>query len=108
VPAADVYVLSHIIHDWDDESCRRILGSIAKAAKPGNRLVVVESVMPDGDEPHPMRTVDLIMLSLAGGRERTEREFRALLDSAGFTVDRIVRNSLAYSFIEATVTNPTP
>jgi hypothetical protein len=103
VPAADVYVLSYILHDWNDESCRRILGSIAKAAKPGARVVVVESIMPTGDEPHPMKVIDLTMLVLHTGRERTEDEFRALLDSGGFTLDRIVRNSSPYCFIEATL-----
>ena len=103
VPAADVYVLSSILHDWDDESCRRILGAIARAAKPGARLVVVETVMPTGDEPHPTKVIDLVMLTLSSGRERTEAAFRPLLESAGFTVDRIAASPAPYSFIEATL-----
>jgi hypothetical protein len=103
VPAADVYVLSYVLHDWDDESCRCILGNIAKAADRGARLVVVEAIMPTGDEPHPARVIDLTMLAMHPGRERTEDEFRVLLDSAGFTMDRIVPSATPYSFIEATL-----
>lgn len=103
VPAADVYIVSYILHDWDDESCRRILASVAKAAKPGARLVVVESVIPAGDEPHPATVIDLTMLVMLTGRERTEDEYRALLDSAGFTIDRIVSSPTPYCFIEATL-----
>ena len=88
MPAADVYILSTILHDWDDESCCRILGNIARAARPGARLVIVESVMPPGDEPHPAKAVDLSMFVMLTGRERTEDAFRTLLDSAGFTLDR--------------------
>lgn len=103
VPAADVYIVSYILHDWDDESCQRILASVAKAAKPGARLVVVESVIPAGDEPHPATVIDLTMLVMLTGRERTEDEYRALLDSAGFTIDRIVSSPTPYCFIEATL-----
>jgi hypothetical protein len=103
VPAADVYILSYILHDWDDESCRRILANIAKAAKPGARLVIVESVIPAGDEPHPAKVIDITMLAMLTGRERTEEEYRALLNSAGFTIDRIVPSPTPYCFIEATL-----
>jgi predicted transcriptional regulator/SAM-dependent methyltransferase len=104
VPAADVYILSTILHDWDDESCRRILGNIARAARPGARLVIAESVVPPGDEPHPAKSVDLSMLVMLTGRERTEAEFRALLDSAGFTLDRIVACPPSpFCWIESTV-----
>lgn len=102
-PAADVYILSYILHDWNDESCRRILATIAKSAKPGARLVIVESVIPPGDEPHPAKVIDITMLAMLTGRERTEAEYRALLDSAGFTLDRIVSSPTPYCFIEATL-----
>ena len=103
VPDADVYILSYILHDWDDKSCRHILDNIAKAAKPGARLVIVESVIPAGDEPHPAKVIDITMLAMLTGRERTEREYRALLDSAGFTLDRIVPSATPYCFIETTL-----
>jgi hypothetical protein len=103
VPAADVYLLSYILHDWDDESCRKILHSIADAAEPGARVVLVEAVIPPGDVPHPAKVIDLTMLAMLTGRERTAEEYRALLDSAGFTVDRIVPSPSPFSFIEATL-----
>ncbi|MFB9831363.1 methyltransferase [Actinoallomurus acaciae] len=104
VPTADVYTLSYILHDWDDESCRRILRSIADAAEPGARVVLIEAVIPPGDEPHPAKVIDLTMLAITTGRERTTEEFQALLDSAGFTLDRIVPSPTpVVSFIEATL-----
>jgi O-methyltransferase/methyltransferase family protein len=103
VPAADVYVLSYVLHDWNDESARRILRNIAEAAEPGARVVLIEAVIPPGDVPHPAKVVDLTMLAMTGGRERTAEEYRALLDSAGFTLDRIVPSPTPFSFIEATL-----
>lgn len=103
VPAADVYILSYVLHDWSDDECRRILGNIAKTAEPGARLVIIESVMPDDDVPHPTKVIDLTMLAMFSGRERTEDEYRALLTSAGFTLDRFVPSPAPFSFIEATL-----
>ncbi|CAM4245552.1 methyltransferase [Kibdelosporangium persicum] len=103
VPPADVYVLAYVLHDWDDEKCRRILGSIEAAAKPGARLVIVEGLVPAGDEPHLTKMIDLIMLAMGGGKERSADEFEQLLSSAGFTLDRIVPTPTPFSFIEATV-----
>lgn len=85
VPAADVYIVSYILHDWNDEDCRRILRNIASAANPGARLVIIEAILPPGDEPHPAKVIDLTMLAMNNGRERTAAEYTALLDSAGFT-----------------------
>jgi hypothetical protein len=103
VPAADIYVLSWILHDWDDTDARRILASIAAAANPGARLLVIESVMPAGNEPHPSKSVDLTMLTLLGGRERTEGEYRTLLEDAGFHLDRVVPTPTPFAVLEATL-----
>lgn len=103
VPRADVYVLSYILHDWDDDKCRRILGSIEAAAEPGARLVVVEGIVLAGDEPHLTKAIDLVMLAMMGGKERSADEFEQLLSSAGFTLDRIVATPSPFSFIEATL-----
>jgi hypothetical protein len=102
VPAADVYILSFILHDWNDEDCRRILRNIAGAANPGARLVIVEAIIPPGDEPHPAKVIDLTMLAMNNGRERTAAEYTALLDSSQFTLDRIVSSPTMFSFTEAT------
>jgi hypothetical protein len=89
VPAGDAYVLSAIIHDWDDERATAILHTIRAAARPGARLLITESVIPPGNEPEGAKWLDLLMLVLAGGRERTELEWQALLEGAGFEPVRI-------------------
>ncbi|MFJ4654685.1 methyltransferase [Nocardia sp. NPDC088792] len=103
VPAADIYVLSYILHDWDDQENRRILASIAAAAVPGARLLIIEGVVPDGDEPHLTKAIDLTMLGMLTGKERTEQEYRDLLHSSGFTLDRIVSTPSPFSILEATL-----
>ncbi|MET8966484.1 methyltransferase [Streptomyces sp. NPDC004074] len=103
VPPADVYVLSYVLHDWDDEFCRRILHNVAKTAAPGARVVLIEAVSPPDDIPHLAKVLDLQMLAMVGGRERTAEEYQSLLESSGFTLDRIVPSSTPFSFIEATL-----
>jgi hypothetical protein len=83
VPPGDVYVLSAIIHDWDDERAARILRNVRDAAPPEARVLIAESVIQPGNEPDGAKWLDLLMLVLAGGRERTEREWRALIEGAG-------------------------
>lgn len=103
VPKADIYLLGWILHDWNDQDARRILGSIAAAADPGARLLLVEGIVPPGDQPHPTKALDLIMLGTLGGKERTEQEYRDLLESAGFALDRILATPSPYSILEATL-----
>ncbi|WP_194898229.1 methyltransferase [Catenulispora pinisilvae] len=101
VPTADIYLLGWVLHNWSDQDCRRILGTIAAAAAPGARLLILEGLVPPGDEPHPVKGLDLTMLGILGGKERTEQEFRDLLDSAGFTLDRVVATPSPYMILEA-------
>jgi O-methyltransferase domain len=84
VPAGDVYILSTILHDWDDASASRILRTIRDHAPPDARLLVIDAVIPEGNEPHGAKWLDLLMLVLAGGRERDEAEWRALLAGGRF------------------------
>ena len=84
VPAGDVYVLSGILHDWDDESAVRILRTIHAAAPPSARLLVVESLIRPGNEPDGAKWLDLLMHALFAGRERDEEQWRALLERGGF------------------------
>ena len=88
VPTGDAYVLSQIIHDWDDERATAILRTISAAAPPDARLLVTESVIAPGNEPEGAKWLDLLML-VSGGRERTEPEWRALLEGAGLRVESI-------------------
>ena len=89
VPTGDVYLLSGILHDWDDERAGAILTVIRAAAVSGARVLIVESVVPPGNEPEGAKWLDLLMLVLAGGRERTEAEWRALLEGAAVEPVRI-------------------
>jgi O-methyltransferase domain len=84
VPTGDAYVLSGIIHDWNDEAATAILRTIRAAAPPHARLLITETVIEPGNEPEGAKWLDLLMHVLAGGRERTEREWRALLVAAEF------------------------
>lgn len=84
VPPGDVYVLSTILHDWDDERATAILRSIRGAASADARLLVLEAVVPPGNESHGAKWLDLLMLALFGGPERDELQWRTLLSDAGF------------------------
>jgi hypothetical protein len=86
VPPGDVHVLSTIIHDWDDESAQRILAAVRASA--GERLVLLESVIEPGNEPQGAKWLDLLMLVIARGRERTEQEWRELLGASGWEPTR--------------------
>lgn len=83
VPAGDAYVLSGVLHDWNDERAAAILRTIRRDAPEGARLLVLDNVLEPGNEPHGAKWLDLLMLVL-GGRERTESEWRVLLEGAGF------------------------
>jgi O-methyltransferase domain len=89
VPPGDVYVLSGILHDWDDEPAAAILSTIRAAAPAGTRLLVLETVVQPGNEPDGAKWLDLLMLALFSGRERDEAQWRALLAGSGFEPVRI-------------------
>jgi hypothetical protein len=104
IPAgADAIIMKHIIHDWDDDEALTILRNChrALAGKPTAKVILLEAVLPPGDEPHFGKVLDLEMLLLPGGRERTEEEFRTLFAKAGFQLTRIVPNKSPLSVIEA-------
>ena len=82
VPEGDAHLLTTILHDWEDESARRILSTVRASA--GERLVLVDSVIEPGNEPHGAKWLDLLMLALFAGRERTEPQWRELLGGAGW------------------------
>jgi hypothetical protein len=103
VPAADIYVLSEVLHDWDDDKGLQILRSIAAAAPRPAHLVLLEMVVPEDSTPHPAKNVDLVMLAMLGGRERTAADWRRLLQAGGFTLDRIIEGLSPFAVIEATL-----
>ena len=98
----DAYLLSHIIHDWTEDQCLTILKNCRKAMKkPSSRLLIIEMVLPTGDTPHPGKLLDMVMLAVPGGGERTEEQYGALLGEAGFRLTRVVPTESAVSVIEA-------
>jgi hypothetical protein len=101
IPAGEAYLLKHILHDWDDASSTTILRQIHRAAPAGARLIVVEMVMPEAGEPSRTALMDLSMLVLADGRERTAREYEELLASTGWALERITPGQSGASLLEA-------
>jgi hypothetical protein len=97
----DVYILASIIHDWDDEQSATILRTCRQAMAPMSRLLLIEMIIPEGDTPSYGKLLDLEMLVLAGGRERTSNEYAALLANAGFRMTRIIPTRTSSSIIEA-------
>jgi hypothetical protein len=109
IPAgADVYFMQHIIHDWNDEHALKILGNVrqALAGRADGKLVIVDHVLPENSHPHPGKLLDLLMLMLPGGRERSETEWHALFAKAGFSITRIVPTRALECVIEAVVSTP--
>ena len=100
-PGGDAYIMKHIIHDWDDEKAATILANIRKVLPKDGRVILIESVIPTGNEPGLGKIIDLEMLVMPGGRERTEQEFRDLFDRAGFTLTRVVHTKSPLSVVEA-------
>ena len=101
VPQGDLYLLKTILHDWTDDQCVRILENCRHAMNPGARLLVVDPVIPPGNEAHSGRTMDMVMLLLVPGHERTRAEFEAVFDRAGFHITRVIPTAGALSMIEA-------
>lgn len=100
-PGGDVYILSQILHDWDDDSATRILRQCRKVVPEDGRLLVVELVLPPGDEPFLGKWLDLHMLALLNARERTAEEYATLLDRAGFESVGVIPTMPGPSVVEA-------
>jgi hypothetical protein len=98
----DAYIMKHIIHDWDDERASVILKNIraALAGNPQGKLILLEAVIQPGSGPDLMKLMDLEMLMMPGGRERTADEFRALFARSGFEMTRIVKTQSLLNVIE--------
>jgi SAM-dependent methyltransferase len=97
----DAYLLSHVVHDWDGAHLHTLLGNCHRALAPGGRLLLVEMVLPGPNQPSPGRLLDLVMLTMAGGQERTAAEYEELLGRTGFHLTRVVPTDSPVSVIEA-------
>jgi hypothetical protein len=104
-PSADLYILKNIIHNWNDHKASELLGNIRKVMKDTSRLVIVEMVVPGGNTPSLSKLLDIqMMATMTGGKERTEGEFRQLLDKSGLSLTRIIPTLAPLSLIEARIT----
>lgn len=97
----DAYIMKHIIHDWDDDRAAAILENIRKVLPKDGRVILIESVIPPGNEPSLGKIIDLEMLVMPGGRERTADEFGRLFERAGYHLTRIMPTQSPLSVIEA-------
>jgi hypothetical protein len=101
LPAADAYMLMEVIHDWNDEDSARILSAVRGAAPSNAKLLIIEAIISEAPGPDFSKVLDVIMLAVTGGRERTPSEYKALLSRTGFRLERIIPTSSQYSIIEA-------
>jgi hypothetical protein len=94
-PGCDAYLFKHVLHDWDDDTCTKLLRVVRAAARPGSRVLICESLVPRTSRDPMTALMDLqMMISCHNGRERTLDEFRSLLEAAGFRLGRVFRSPL--------------
>jgi O-methyltransferase domain/Dimerisation domain len=101
VPSGDVYVLKKVIHDWDDERAETILTNCRKSMQPGAKVLVAETLVPPGDEPDQIKTIDVVMLAITGGLERTEAQYARLFAASGLRLERVIHTGVSLSILEA-------
>jgi hypothetical protein len=101
VPAGgDAYIMKYIIHDWNDAQCGQILGNCRAAMAPGGRVLVVDHVIPKGNGASWAKLLDINMMVLPGGKERTRAEFQALFERSGLRLKRIYPTKTPLSILE--------
>lgn len=102
VPGADLYIMKHIVHDWDDAHAQRFLSNCAAAMRPDSKLLLAEMILAPPNEPHFSKLLDLHMLvNYPGGRERTQDDFHRLHRSAGLRPTRVLPTESLLSLIES-------
>jgi hypothetical protein len=101
-PGADTYLFRHIIHDWSDEQSVQILKNCRKVTPNDGRLLILEAVVPTGNDPSLAKDFDMVMLVLPGGIERTEEEYRLLLEQSGFQLISVTPTTSVISIVEGT------
>jgi SAM-dependent methyltransferase len=101
VPVGDVYVIKKVIHDWEDGRAVVILRNCREAMMPGGKVLVAETLVPAGNEPNQIKNIDVVMLAVTGGLERTEGQYAALFDAAGLRLERVIPTPEGISILEA-------
>ena len=97
----DIYLLKHILHDWNDEKCVSILENVRKAMKPTSKVLVVEFALPENATPSLAHLMDLNMLVMLDGRERTKDQYGALFAKAGLRLSRFIPTPSPMGIAEA-------
>lgn len=97
----DLYYMRWIIHDWDDDLSIKILKNIRQVIPENGRLLLLEAVVPDDNQPHFSKFMDLIMMTMTGGCERTAKQYTELLEKAGFKVKNVIPTNSFMSIVEA-------
>lgn len=98
---ADAYIMKSILHDWDDAQCEKILKNCYQAMAPNSRLLIVEAVLLPKDKSPYASCMDLLMLAIAGGKERSLSSFQQMLERTGFAMDNVYQTATEFSIIEA-------
>jgi SAM-dependent methyltransferase len=101
VPTSDTYVIKKVIHDWADEQAVTILRNCCRAMEPGGRVLVIETIVPPGNEAHPIKLMDVNMLAITGGMERTREQYEGLFTKAGLRLARVLPTAAPLSILEA-------
>ncbi|MCU1385158.1 MAG: O-demethylpuromycin-O-methyltransferase [Acidobacteria bacterium] len=102
VPSADLYILKQILHDWNDEQAAAILRNCAASMTPRGRVAIVEMVIPDDGAPTAAQLMDVNMLAILPGRERTQAEYSALLADSGLRFERLVATHSPFQILLGT------
>ncbi|WP_079195372.1 methyltransferase [Streptomyces acidiscabies] len=101
VPPGDVIMMKRITHDWDDDRCATLLRHCRDSLHPGGRVLVLDAVVPPGNAPHQSKTLDIMMMTSFGGRERTASDFATLFETAGLRLSRVIPTESVLSVVEA-------
>lgn len=101
LPACDAYLLMEVLHAWGDTDAVAILRAIRQAASAHATLLVIEQMIPDDPGPHWAKTLDIHMLALLGGRQRSQQEYATLLDRGGFAFQREIDTSAGVAILES-------
>jgi len=101
VPIGDIYVIKKVVHDWDDGRAAVILRNCRNSMLPNGKVLVAETLVPPGDEPNLIKGIDVVMLAVTGGLERTEAQYASLFDAAGLRLERVIKTRGPISILEA-------
>jgi hypothetical protein len=103
LPVCDAYLIMQVIHDWSDQQSVEILSAIRRVAPSHARLLLIEGIIPDDSKPSWIKMLDLFMLALHTGKERTRREFEHLLVASGFRLEKVIDIGMGTSILDASV-----